>query len=71
VLCFFSQWFDGIGHLIHCGKYHGDFRLENTYYHMASGFPVVKFTNFRVKGNEVKLTFLYCVLVEKAFKFLN
>lgn len=49
-----SQWFDGIGHLIHCGKYHGDFRLENTYYHMASGFPVVKFTNFRVKAIDGK-----------------
>lgn len=48
-----SQWFDGIGHLRHCGKYHGDFRLHNTYYHVASGMPVVKFTNFKVQGGEL------------------
>uniref|UniRef100_M0WXG6 Uncharacterized protein n=1 Tax=Hordeum vulgare subsp. vulgare TaxID=112509 RepID=M0WXG6_HORVV len=44
-----EQIFDGMRQLRLDGKYHGNFSLENTYYHMESGKPIVKLTNFRVK----------------------
>ncbi|VAH12718.1 unnamed protein product [Triticum turgidum subsp. durum] len=49
-----DQVLDGMGQLRLDGKYHGNFSLENTYYHMESGKPIVKLANFRVK-KEAKL----------------
>jgi hypothetical protein len=35
-----------------CGKYHGNFTLEKTYYYKKNGNEIiVKLANFEVKGN--------------------
>jgi hypothetical protein len=51
-----SQVFDGLKMLRLCGKYHGNFTLEKTYYYKKNGNEIiVKLANFEVK-DQVKST---------------
>lgn len=48
--CYFSQIIDGLLHLKDEGKYHGNFSLNNTLYHLSGNELVIKLTDFVLKG---------------------
>ncbi|KAL6642783.1 hypothetical protein ACP70R_020964 [Stipagrostis hirtigluma subsp. patula] len=48
-----SQIFDGFEQLRLIGKYHGNFKLDNTYYHKVGREIVVKLTDFKLKDARI------------------